>query len=375
MEKEYLYLVELIRAEITDCRPQEKPDTIAWENLFQIAKLHMVESLVFAGITRLQKQPEGQIYELWKECADKALVKEISFDAEREQILTIFDQEGIKYVPLKGILLKEYYSRPGLRQFSDNDILYDKKYQKKVEEIMHQLGYEGELSEGNHDVYEKEPIYNFELHTALLPEWNESRIYFDDIWNRVIKDDNRRMAYRMSNEDFYLFHIVHLKNHFQGTGTGLRYFVDQYYLNRKLLTQLHQQEVEEKLSNTGMTEFEKKIRNMTELLFGERTSEWHSIFQGKQQEEKMFLYVMNCGAYGHFQYGVEHAIEKSENKGKYILSRMFLPRKLLSNKYPILKKKPWLYPVLSVWRLVKAPFTSSANVKTEFSTLFHKKKS
>jgi hypothetical protein len=114
---------------------------------------------------------------------------------------------------------------------------------------------------------------------------------------------------------------------------------------------------------------------MAELLFGERTSDWQSIFADRQQEEEMFLYVMSCGVYGTYQNGVEHRIDKAESKGKYFVSRLFLPRKSLSGKYPILKTKPWLYPILSVWRLVEAPFTKTANVKTEFSALFHKKKS
>lgn len=374
MIRTYLYLAELIRAVLYDKKPAEKPEEISWEEVFSLAGEHMVVSLAFAGIQKLEHKPQGKLYQIWKEQADKALVKEISFDAEREQIFEGFEQTQVKYLPLKGILLKEYYPAPGLRQFSDNDILYEKSKKQDVEKIMVGLGYKTELGAGHHDIYEKAPIYNFELHTQLLPKENSCFFYFDHIWDRAIKDDDNAMGYHMSDEDFYLYHMAHLHKHFSGCGTGLRYFVDQYYLNRKMRVRLDREKLETSLDELHMLDFEKKIYALTEMLFGKEEAEWEHIFDENEEYQDMFLYVMSCGAYGTFSNLVENRMKRAGSKWKYFLSRLTCDEAFLKHDYPVLKKHPWLKPVILVWRLVSAPFRKPEKVKIELQALFGRKK-
>ena len=98
---ETIYIIELIRASLEQRKAEEKPENILWEKLYELVGVHMVSSITFYQIDKLEKKPPQQIYRLWKEKAEKALVKEISFDAERRIILEKFEQAGIKYIPLK----------------------------------------------------------------------------------------------------------------------------------------------------------------------------------------------------------------------------------------------------------------------------------
>lgn len=372
MKKTYLYLAELVRAELYHRKPAEKPEDISWKEVLELAAEHMVVSLTFDSLRRLEEKPQGEIYRIWKELSDKALVKEISFDAERTGILQEFEEAGIKYLPLKGILIKSLYKRPGLRQFSDNDILYDRTRQADVAEIMKGRGYEGEKDEGNHDVYQKPPIFNFELHTELLPEENSLQGHFRNIWERAVKDEDNQMGYHMSEEDFYLFHIVHLEKHFGGGGTGLRYFVDQYYLRSYMVDKVSRRVLEQGLEEMGMLEFERRVDRLTERMFGDSGADWEHIFDGNRQEEEMFLYVMSSGAYGNFDNLVENKIKKSGNKFRYFLSRLTCGDVYLKHDYPVLYKAPWLKPVFVVWRLISAPFKKTEKVKAEFRALFRR---
>ncbi len=371
MKKTYLYLAELIRAKLHHRQPKEKPEDVKWEDLLRLAQEHMVASLAFESVKQLKNQPEEKMFAIWNELADKALVKELSFNTERSIILGMFEEKGIKYMPLKGILIQTFYERPGLRQFSDNDILFEPGKDKEVEEIMHSLGYEGQAEEGNHDEYQKPPIYNFELHKALLPRENPLSSYFANIWNRALKDEGNQMGYHMSAEDFYLFHIVHLEKHFGGSGTGLRYFVDQYYLMEWMEQQIDRHELEQKLQEIGMLEFEQKMNKLTKELFIADTEDWeHAI--GEDIEE-MFLYVMSCGAYGTFEHLIENRMKKSGGKYRYFLSRLTCEDAYMKQNYPILKKAFWLKPVFVVWRLVSAPFKKPDRVKAELRALFRRK--
>ena len=62
--------------------------------------------------------------------------------------------------------IKDYYPVSGMRIMADNDILYDKERQDEVLSIMRSLGYSCKGLIGNHDVYYKKPILNFELTEA-----------------------------------------------------------------------------------------------------------------------------------------------------------------------------------------------------------------
>lgn len=60
------------------------------------------------------------------------------------------------YLPLKGIIMKDYYPSVGMRQMSDNDILFDADAWERMEKHMISGGYKAEyVGKGNHDVYHK----------------------------------------------------------------------------------------------------------------------------------------------------------------------------------------------------------------------------
>lgn len=141
-------------------------------------------------------------------------------------------------MPLKGAILKELYPRQEMRQMADNDILFDAEYKAAVKDYFVREGYEViSYAKGNHDVYEKEPVYNFEMHTSLFGKahnevWAE---YYKDIQSKLDKRDHH-FQYSFTDEDFYIYFIVHAFKHFDGCGTGIRYFVDSYvYQNAKNL--------------------------------------------------------------------------------------------------------------------------------------------
>lgn len=377
MKKTYLYMIELIRATIYNRKPAQKPDDVSWESLYGLSKEHMVVSLTWNSVTKIPHEMNEDMERLWREEADKALVKEISFDAERGTILAAFEKNQIPYMPLKGIILKDYYDRPGLRQFSDNDILYDKKRQMDVKDIMEGLGYTSMGLETHHDAYEKEPIFNFEMHKQLLPAENDFAHYFEKIWERGKKDADNSYGYHMSKEDFYLFNTVHLKKHFGGSGTGLRYFVDQHYLDTKLKTadDFDREINKRNLEMLGLTEFEQTVSALGKVLFGESQVVWEEIFENQPNELlEQFQFVMTCGAYGRFENLIQNRMKIQGNKWRYFLSRLKCADCYMLNDYPILKKAHWLMPVFRVVRLVRAPFQKTEKVKAEFKALIEKKK-
>ena len=297
--------------------------------LYRISYLHSLDALVGTAL----KHAGIPLVKGWNERISKAVRKVVLFDAERAKLFAFMEQEGIWHLPLKGIILKDFYPAVGLRQMSDNDILFDYSFCDEVRAYMESQGYEAvHVGTGNHDVYHKEPVYNFELHSALYGEthqkgWAE---YYGNVKERLILSENSSYGYRFTDDDFYVYITSHAYKHYAGSGTGLRTLLDFYaYLNGK--PELDFDYIERECEVLGIAEFEKQNRSLCRKVFGEGAFEgMETLRQGLSKEEnEMLLYYLTSGVYGTMEHRVENQIEKyrkdgrSHSKFRYIWSRLF----------------------------------------------------
>lgn len=107
--------------------------------LYQLSRSHFVDALTGTVL----KQAGVRLSTEWEQSIAKAIRKVILFDAERAELLKFLEQNKIWYLPLKGIILKEYYPSVGMRQMSDNDILFDEKYADEIRDYMVSRGVYG----------------------------------------------------------------------------------------------------------------------------------------------------------------------------------------------------------------------------------------
>ena len=294
----------------------------------------------------------------WKETRDKALRKNLMLDAARKKLFQYMDAQHIWHMPLKGAILKDLYPRQEMRQMADNDILFDAEYEAAVKDYFVREGYEViSYAKGNHDVYEKEPVYNFEMHTSLFGEahnevWAE---YYKDIQSKLNKSDNH-FQYSFTDEDFYIYFIVHAFKHFDGCGTGIRYFVDSYvYQNAKNLNRSY---IERELDKLGVLAFEKTFRSVSMKIFGKG----EDVSQLSGEEYSMLCDSMFAGTYGNLQSGIDkklHKIQGNEDritkntKVKYIIGRLFPPMSYYKAYYPFIYKTRIFIPFFVIFRMVR----------------------
>ena len=294
----------------------------------------------------------------WKETRDKALRKNLMLDAARKKLFQYMDAEHIWHMPLKGAVLKELYPRQEMRQMADNDILFDATYEAAVKDYFVREGYEViSYAKGNHDVYEKEPVYNFEMHTSLFGEahnevWAE---YYKDIQSKLKKSDEH-FLYSFTDEDFYIYFIVHAFKHFDGCGTGIRYFVDFYvYQNAKELDWGY---IEGELDKLGVLAFEKTFGSISKKIFGKG----EDVSQLSGEEYSMLCDSMFAGTYGNLQSGIGkklHKIQGNEDritkntKAKYIIGRLFPPMSYYKSYYPFIYKTRIFIPFFVIFRMVR----------------------
>nr|MCR5817133.1 nucleotidyltransferase family protein [Ruminococcus sp.] len=328
-----------------------------------VAKAHSL-----AAIAAYALESAGIEDEAFDNEKNNAIRKNIIFDAEREGVTDRLEEEGIWYMPLKGIIIKDMYPAIGMRQMCDNDILFDKRYRDRLVMIMEQQGFSLNKEDTSHDiVFYKEPVCNFEMHIELFGGGNFYQLnsFFEEIAeNRVIKDEDNKFGYHLSDEDYYLYMIAHEFKHFTLGGVGLRSFVDTYiYLENKKAT-LDRDYISEQVKLMGMEDFESKNREIAYKLFeGRRLSD---------DEREMFDYCVFSDSYGKLKNRVTNRYNKnSKSKLRYIKSRLILPDEMVKYTFPYFYEHKYLMPLLPIYRMFMGLFKARKRMFSEIRMLMH----
>ena len=280
----------------------------------------------------------------FRQARAKAIRKTALMDAEMQALFNRLDGAGIWYMPLKGTVVKDYYPVYGMRQMADRDILIDAGRATDVRRIMEELGFTTQsFGTGNHDVYFKEPVCNFEIHRSLFGHVHDPKLraYYQNVDERLIPCAGQER--RFSPEDLYVYVIAHEYKHYVAGGSGLKSVLDTYVLLRK--EALDMRYVAAETEKLGVRSFEERNRSLALHLFdGAALTE---------EDQKMLAYILASGTYGTMEHFVENGIAE-KGRWKFFLSRLSLPREVMASMYPVLKKAPFLYPFFWTYRLVHA---------------------
>lgn len=390
IKAECLYLAELLRAALRGDIAKTKPDAVDWEIVYQLAKRSSLEGISAYGAETLEEKPPAQIWDKWKNTPMQVTYRVLNFDVEREQILAQMKKEGLSYLPLKGALIAGYYPKPGMRTMADNDILYSfvesdpkggfrckgnsekeqnlqtKKASQLMKKLMEERGYRLDSFFGVHEEYLKEPIFNFEMHQKLLHPTSPFYEYFKNPWQRAQQDPTDSNLYHFSDEDEYLFFLIHAYKHFDGGGCGVRLLTDIYVFNEKKEKTMDQVYISEELDKLGIREFAEKIKTLSEALFSKQSRPL------SEEETSLLMFLMHCGTYGTVEVSVqnkmkhimeEKQVSKTSARLRYIWNRIIPEKRWWKENHPIAYRVPILKPLLFVWRTLKNPKKAVAELR------------
>lgn len=336
------------------------------ENLYAACKFHNLTAFVCMTL----ENADVDVSSKWKEAKFKSIRKNIMLDAEREKLLKFCEEKHIWYMPLKGVILKELYPQTGMRQMADNDILFDKNYQKDIHDYFIGHGYRtAEYKKGNHDVYEKAPVYNYEMHTSLFNASDDScwTEYYNNVNERLIlKDDNNEYGYHFSDEDFYIYFTAHTFKHYdRGGGAGIRTLLDFYIYNRE--KNLDYDYINCELEKLGISAFEKKVRQLGCKVFGT------DIENLSENEQQMLEFFMRSGTYGTISNIVKKRMKTDESRIRYCLKRLLPDMKSVKVYHPLVYKHKILLPGYCVYRIIRGVTVRKERTVTELKILTGRK--
>ena len=337
MNKVYKDLIYLLQCAVNSTSPDaEKVAEMDMDKLYKLSEYHTVRSAVCFAL-----EQAGVTDQRFDQAQKKAIRKNIYLDMERTAILDDFEKQGIWYLPLKGSVIKDMYPENGMREMSDNDILYNKQKQQESMEIMLAHGYSVEsFGGGHHDVYHKPPVLVFELHTALFGK-SEGKHFFDyyrNIKGLMLRDKGKKYGYHLSDEDQYIYITAHEYKHFSDGGTGIRSLMDCYVYCKALGKSLDWKYITQELDQLGIAGYERSRRKLAMKIFSQP-----ELPQLTEKEEKLLMQFLLLGTYGTLQTSVSRRIAK-QHRIPYILHNIFPPMDHMKHSVKFVDKCPLLYP-------------------------------
>ena len=347
------YLILLLRSVLNESFPLEPNDEIDFDFVFRLAKSHSVANTAFYAVEQLENRPAELLFKEWQDIRNKNVHRNLVQTLEYQSVTEAFNKYGVEFLPIKGLPLCNLYPKPDYREMSDLDFLI-KDDLSKAGEAVESIGYSAvEVGDFHHDKYAKPPFMLLELHREIVPINSSFYDYYEDIFQRSRKIDE--CEYRMTDEDFFIFNLVHLYKHYSTAGCGIKMVMDMYIQHKYLYPTLNKRVLEEELEKLGLSDFLEKIIEIADKWFGKGDLESLS------KEE---LYILTSGTFGNSKNVIANRKE-GKSKGEYVITRLFPTSAEMKNIYGILRKYPVLLPFFYVGRLICAPFTKGKRIKRE----------
>lgn len=333
------------------------------DSLFDLSEAHSLTAAVAYGLERA-----GIADQRFIEAKARAMRFSALNDIACRSVYAMLSSRGIRYLPLKGIVLKSLYPAYGMREMSDVDVLCGADRMSDVHEGMIELGFDCESYGSDYeDVYHRDTV-TFEMHSRLFyrKDVNSFNDYYADIWDRLVKDEGGSTGYRFTPEDMYIYQLAHEYKHYKNGGTGLRSLLDVYVYLREYGASMDSVRLSAELNKLRLTDFERVNRELSAALFttGELT-------ENNREELEYFLQSGTYGSLENIRYNKTTRAMKGKDsfgaKVKYLLGIVFIHGDMLKRNYPFVARHKILLPALYIYRILRAifiqPFKTIADLK------------
>ena len=340
---EFDYLIHLIKAAIHNEQPKEIPDGLQFDLVYKYGVSHHVANIAFYSTSKLERKPDLALYREWKECCDRAVVREFTQSFAREEITAEFEQANIRYLEPQGTQIKKLYPQPEYRTMSDQDFIIDIDNLLKAKEILERLGYECKVMRDEEVDAFRPPNINVEVHTAYFPKKSE----FYHVMRPPFSTVEENGEYDLN--ELYIYNLLHIAKHYTKGGFGIRRVLDVYYLNLHYGKVIDQQYVRAVFQSAKVESFVDELMSLAK--------QWFCSGEGSSERNELAAFVLGSGVHGTWHNYITSELKASHREGipffkvKYFFKRLIGTKKDMYVTYPVLKRWKVLYPFCWMHRL------------------------
>lgn len=360
MNENLQFIFKTIAAVVTSEKLPDVPERADWRLIYEICDKHNIANIFAYAANNYSVLPENI-----KQAFLKRLQMDVMLDAaqssEKKRIFDKLEEMKLNYMPVKGTIIKKMYPSADMRRMSDIDILTQTGMEEEYKKAMLELGYQFIRNKQNEYVFRKS-IVTVELHRYLITPGNDDLFsYYDTGWRLANKKTEYR--YELSCEEEFIYIIAHFVKHYRNAGSGIKPLIDLWLYKKN--NDMNMDYVNEQLRKMNLTEFSNNLFRLVKV--------W---FEGAEADDKMLEmteFIVNSGEYGSLKNSnAANAVrekynEKSEKmtKLKLWLKMIFLNRKGMAKKYPILNKAPLLLPFFWIYRIFDIILFNRSKIKQQ----------
>jgi hypothetical protein len=377
MEKDKLLLVEqfikLQKYAVDGIRPEISYDKCDWGTLIALGWLNKCGVLLNNAIN---KDPaffkvEGSLMDKWNKAAKKEFFDSYNKFSEFKNVISCFQEEGIKAIVLKGYVLAALYPDLFLRYSSDLDLKLSPEDKDKVHEILTgRLGfsYNEADSKNNVKLYSHNGL-KIEAHYTLWEDYHGENIDIlikeklddaDTLIQAPITDDVT--VWTLGPTEHLILQMFHIIKHYIVEGIESRYFIDIALFVNQYKDNIDFQRFYRVFEEMGFEKFCAVYFTKCIEYFGMDESVLPKVDRVYPEDEKAFLYdivfvgkkdLSDRSSYsllGILSPYVNGKKETGEKKEHRILQALFPSSKDIDDKYSYCKKYHFLLPIAWIHR-------------------------
>lgn len=354
----YELLFILLRAGLFDCELTDADRELLVNEekrvkIFKAAKKHDISHLAAYSYIKLGLADESSdFYQKCLNCQLVAVYRYENLQHELDRICKTLDGGEIPFILLKGSVLRQYYPEPWMRTSCDIDVLIEKKDLDRARSLLEsELNYEYKYQSGHDISLFSSSNVHLELHYTLIEDntMGSSEAGLEYVWKEIELLSDCTCGYKMTEQMFYYYHILHLAKHLKSGGCGIKPILDLYILKNK---GFDRNAVCKYIKTCGLSKMEAAADRLADVWFGSADYD--------ETTQRLADYILLGGVYGNMENSVAISQGISGGEVKNFFNRIFLPHNLMVHRYPSLKKRKWAYPLYHFRRWFDIMFEGKA---------------
>lgn len=355
---------QLFLSLLSDARLNQKsePCECNFEELFTLATEHQVVALIYSQIYNFPNFPV-ELKNNWK----RESLKINMFQTMRtNRFLKLYQQlldEGLKVIVVKGLICRNLYPQPELRDSNDEDMYVRKEDYQKTYDIFVKNGLQVVSEETDVTTFiDMSCGLSIELHTELFSKESKAYGNYQDIFVDAFEDATIHNiqgvnVYSLSYDKHLLFLILHFVKHFLHGGVGIRQVLDIIMYSEVYLKEIHWNGIYVELDKLNTFTLIANVYAMAEKYLGFDISKIHLPNQILQSIDfnELLDDILDAGIFGQSTQERIHSstitLNSMETGKTSILRSVFPTAKEMKAKFNYLSTKPYLLPFAYIHRM------------------------
>ena len=303
---------------------------VNWKAIFKIAREQAVQVLVADGLEALPEHLAPRKDTIYK-IAIRRTTNSLAYKVQKSlinRITTLFNEEGIPSILLKGQGVAQNYQKPESRMCGDIDIYVGMDNFHKACEILRREGAEELIHQDEHEfhiafdlddktieVHKKSDVIHGRKLNDSLQKWITNHLDAKLADGTLPKWNNDGTLINIPDPTYNAFYIIHhAVRHMLGEGIGLRHVCDWMIFLHTHQDQIDTEELKAKLAEYKMaTAWGQFGALATKYLgFPEEHLLVPPINQNESKAELLLQHIFSTGNFG------QYSKEKRDSKSRYL---------------------------------------------------------